>query len=138
MGFVDFQREVRRGDKFEMMYAVDRDALSGDVVAVDLKYAGLSLSGDQLSFFRYEGADSAIGWYDENGNSAARTLIRTPITGARLSSSFGSRRHPVNGFNAMHKASTLPRPKHLLLPPVLAWCVSRMEGQLWALYPDQT
>jgi hypothetical protein len=112
MGFsVDFQREVRRGDKFEMMYAMDRDSLSGDVVGVDLQYAGLSLSGDQLGFFRYDGADSAIGWYDENGNSAARTLIRTPITGARLSSSFGTRRHPANGFNAMHKGVDFAAPK---------------------------
>ena len=112
MGFsVDFQREVRRGDKFEMMYAIDRDSLSGDVVRVELKYAGLSLSGDQLSFFRYDTANNAIGWYDENGNSAARTLIRTPITGARLSSSFGTRKHPVNGFTAMHKGVDFAAPK---------------------------
>ena len=112
MGFsVDFQREVRRGDKFEMMYTIDRDALSGDVVDIDLQYAGLALSGDQLGFFRYDSADSAIGWYDENGNSAARTLIRTPITGARLSSNFGTRRHPVNGFNAMHKGVDFAAPK---------------------------
>ena len=112
LGFsVDFQREVRRGDKFEMMYTIDRDALSGDVVDIDLQYAGLALSGDQLSFFRYDSADSAIGWYDENGNSAARTLIRTPITGARLSSNFGTRRHPVSGFNAMHKGVDFAAPK---------------------------
>ena len=112
LGFsVDFQREVRRGDKFEMMYTIDRDALSGDVVDIELQYAGLALSGDQLGFFRYDSADSAIGWYDENGNSAARTLIRTPITGARLSSNFGTRRHPVNGFNAMHKGVDFAAPK---------------------------
>ena len=112
LGFsVDFQREVRRGDKFEMMYTIDRDALSGDVVDIDLQYAGLALSGDQLGFFRYDSADSAIGWYDENGNSAARTLIRTPITGARLSSNFGTRRHPVSGFNAMHKGVDFAAPK---------------------------
>ena len=112
LGFsVDFQREVRRGDKFEMMYTIDRDALSGDVVDIDLQYAGLALSGDQLAFFRYDSADNAIGWYDENGNSAARTLIRTPITGARLSSNFGTRRHPVNGFNAMHKGVDFAAPK---------------------------
>ena len=112
MGFsVDFQREVRRGDKFEMMYAIDRDSLSGDVVRVELKYAGLSLSGDQLGFFRYDTANNAIGWYDENGNSAARTLIRTPINGARLSSSFGTRKHPVNGFTAMHKGVDFAAPK---------------------------
>ena len=112
LGFsVDFQREVRRGDKFEMMYTIDRDALSGDVVDIDLKYAGLALSGDQLGFFRYNSPDSTIGWYDENGNSAARTLIRTPITGARLSSNFGTRRHPVSGFNAMHKGVDFAAPK---------------------------
>ena len=112
MGFsVDFQREVRSGDKFEMMYAIDRDSLSGDVVSIDLQYAGLSLSGNQLSFFRYDGEDSAVGWYDENGNSAARTLIRTPITGARLSSSFGTRKHPVDGFTAMHKGVDFAAPK---------------------------
>ncbi len=112
LGFsVDFQREVRRGDKFEMMYTIDRDALSGDVVDIDLHYAGLALSGDQLGFFRYDSTDNAIGWYDENGNSAARTLIRTPITGARLSSNFGTRRHPVNGFNAMHKGVDFAAPK---------------------------
>ena len=112
MGFsVDFQREVRRGDKFEMMYAIDRDALSGDVVGVDLQYAGLSLSGDQIGFFRYHSADSTVGWYDENGHSAARTLIRTPITGARLSSSFGTRRHPISGFNAMHKGVDFAAPR---------------------------
>ena len=112
LGFsVDFQREVRRGDKFEIMYTIDRDALSGDVVDIDLQYAGLALSGDQLGFFRYDSADSAIGWYDENGNSAARTLIRTPITGARLSSNFGTRRHPVSGFNAMHKGVDFAAPK---------------------------
>jgi len=112
MGFsVDFQREVRRGDRFEMMYNISRDALSNDVVGVELQYAGLELSGDQLGYFRFDGADSAIGWYDENGNSAARTLIRTPISGARLSSSFGSRKHPVNGYNAMHKGVDFAAPR---------------------------
>ena len=112
MGFsVDFQREVKHGDKFEMMYTIDRDALSGDVLNVELKYAGLSLSGDQLSFFRYDITKNAVGWYDEDGNSAARTLIRTPISGARLSSSFGTRKHPVNGFTAMHKGVDFAAPK---------------------------
>ena len=63
LGFsVDFQREIRNGDKFEMMYAIDRDLISGNIVGSNLKYVGLSLSGDQLSFFRYESADGAVGW----------------------------------------------------------------------------
>jgi murein DD-endopeptidase MepM/ murein hydrolase activator NlpD len=112
MGFsVDFQREVRRGDRFEMLYEVSRDGLSNDVIKVKLQYAGLELSGDQLGFFRYDEAESTVGWYDENGNSAARTLIRTPISGARLSSSFGSRKHPVSGYNAMHKGVDFAAPQ---------------------------
>ena len=112
MGFsVDFQREVRRGDQFEMMYDTQRDSLSGDFIGVKLQYAGLSLSGDQLGFYRFDGAENAIGWYDENGNSAARTLIRTPISGARLSSNFGSRKHPVSGYNAMHKGVDFAAPR---------------------------
>ena len=81
----------------------------------------VSLSGEQLGYFRYDSADGAIGWYDENGNSAARTLIRTPISGARLSSSFGIRRHPVNGFNAMRIKVSILRLLEALpsLPPVL-------------------
>ena len=112
MGFsVDFQREIRTGDRFELLYEVDRDGLDGKVVGGRLYYAGLILSGEPLGFFRFDGDNNAIGWYDENGNSAARTLIRTPISGARLSSSFGHRKHPVSGFNAMHKGVDFAAPR---------------------------
>jgi murein DD-endopeptidase MepM/ murein hydrolase activator NlpD len=112
MGFsVDFQREIRHGDHFEMMYKINRDALSGDVISIRLQYAGLELSGDQLSFFRFDDAQGTSGWYDENGNSAARALIRTPISGARLSSNFGSRKHPISGYTAMHKGVDFAAPE---------------------------
>ena len=85
MGFsVYFQREIRTGDWFELLYETERDSIDGKVVGGKLHYAGLVLSDEQLGFFRYDGDKDAIGWYDENGNSAARTLIRTPISGARL------------------------------------------------------
>ena len=67
MGFsVDFQREVRQGDKFEMMYAIDRDSLSGMSLALTLNMRAFHYLAINL-VFRYDGADSAIGWYDENG-----------------------------------------------------------------------
>jgi len=111
MGFsVDFQREIRTGDRFELLYETERDSIDGKIVGGKLHYAGLVLSDKQLGFFRYGGDKDAIGWYDENGNSAARTLIRTPISGARLSSSFGHRKHPVSGFNAMHKGVDFAAP----------------------------
>ncbi len=112
MGFsVDFQREIRTGDRFELLYETERDSIDGKVVGGKLHYAGLILSDKQLGFFRYDGDKDSFGWYDENGNSAARTLIRTPISGARLSSSFGHRKHPVSGFNAMHKGVDFAAPR---------------------------
>ena len=111
LGFsVDFQREIRDGDSFELLYETDRDGLDGKFISGRLHYAGLVLSNQNLGFFRYNGANNIIGWYDENGNSAARTLVRTPISGARLSSSFGRRKHPVSGFNAMHKGVDFAAP----------------------------
>lgn len=111
MGFsVDFQREIRTGDRFELLYETDRDGIDGERIDGRLHYAGLVLSNQNLGFFRYSEADDVIGWYDEKGNSAARTLIRTPISGARLSSSFGQRKHPVSGFNAMHKGVDFAAP----------------------------
>ena len=118
MGFsVDFQREIRTGDRFELLYETERDGIDGQRIGGRLHYAGLVLSGKSLGFFRYDEADDVVGWYDQEGNSAARTLIRTPITGARLSSSFGKRKHPVSGFNAMHKGVDFAAP---LGTPILA------------------
>ena len=111
LGFsVDFQREIRNGDSFELLYETDRDSLDGRPVGGRLHYAGLVLSGENLGFFRYDGSSKIGSWYDENGDSATRTLIRTPISGARLSSSFGRRKHPVSGFNAMHKGVDFAAP----------------------------
>jgi murein DD-endopeptidase MepM/ murein hydrolase activator NlpD len=118
MGFsVDFQREIRTGDRFELLYETDRDGIDGKRIGGRLHYAGLVLSDQRLGFFRYDEADDVVGWYDEEGNSAARTLIRTPIAGARLSSSFGRRKHPVSGFNAMHKGVDFAAP---LGTPIIA------------------
>ena len=112
MGFsVDFQREIRTGDRFELLYETERDSIDGKVIGGTLLYAGLVLSDEQLGFFRYDSGKGTIGWYDETGNSAARALIRTPISGARLSSSFGHRKHPVSGFNAMHKGVDFAAPR---------------------------
>ena len=118
MGFsVDFQREIRAGDRFELLYETDRDGIDGKRIGGRLHYAGLVLSDRNLGFFRYDEADSVVGWYDEEGNSAARTLIRTPISGARLSSSFGQRKHSISGFNAMHKGVDFAAP---LGTPIIA------------------
>ena len=105
LGFsVDFQREVRSGDEFELLYERRLDKLTGEELgAGTLHYAGLRLSGDVMSFFRYEQQDGIVGWYDEQGHSAVRSLMRTPIKGAKMSSKYGMRKHPITGYNAMHR-----------------------------------
>ena len=105
LGFsVDFQREVRSGDEFELLYERRLDKLTGEELgAGTLHYAGLRLSGDVMSFFRYEQQDGIVGWYDEQGQSAVRSLMRTPIKGAKMSSKYGMRKHPITGYNAMHR-----------------------------------
>ena len=111
MGFsVDFQREIRSGDAFELLYEQQIDQITGNIIATELHYAGLMLSGAQMGFYRYEHDGSRVGWYDRNGNSAARTLIRTPISGARMSSSYGMRRHPISGYNSMHRGVDFAAP----------------------------
>lgn len=113
LGFsVDFQREVRSGDEFELLYEREIDQLTGeDLNSGTLHYAGLRLSGDTMSFFRFENRDGIVGWYDRDGQSAVRTLMRTPIAGARMSSKYGMRRHPVTGYNAMHRGVDFAAPK---------------------------
>ena len=113
LGFsVDFQREIRSGDEFELLYERRIDKLTGENLGSGkLHYAGLRLSGDTMSFFRYESDDNIVGWYDREGKSATRSLIRTPINGARMSSKYGMRRHPVTGYNAMHRGVDFAAPR---------------------------
>jgi murein DD-endopeptidase MepM/ murein hydrolase activator NlpD len=100
---VDFQREIQSGDRFEVAYErfVDDE---GDVVRHgEVIYARLNLSGDQKALYRFESRPGKIDYFDEKGRSAKRPLLRTPIDGARLSSRFGKRRHPVLGYTKMHR-----------------------------------
>lgn len=100
---VDFQREIQSGDRFEVAY--ERFvADNGDVVRHgEVIFARLNLSGDQRALYRFESKRGNIDYFDEKGRSAKRPLLRTPIDGARLSSRFGKRRHPVLGYTKMHR-----------------------------------
>lgn len=130
LGFsVDFQREIRKGDAFELLYERRIDKLTGeDLGSGTLHYAGLRLSGDAMSFFRYESDDNVVGWYDKDGQSAVRTLMRTPINGARMSSKYGMRRHPVTGYNAMHRGVDFAAPRGT---PIIAAGSGVVEKASW-------
>ena len=112
---VDFQREIQRGDRFEVLYDryVDRDApASANAIKVgEILYASLTLSGKNIELFRYRMADGRIDYFDTKGASVRKALLRTPIDGARLSSRYGKRRHPVLGYTKMHRGVDFAAPR---------------------------
>ncbi|WP_415295232.1 M23 family metallopeptidase [Candidatus Pelagibacter sp. Uisw_113] len=106
---VDFQRDIRKNDNFQIMYEVFEDDdgkifETGNIIFADLK---LSEKKNALYYFEKKGSE---GHYDENGKSVEKALMKTPINGARLSSAFGMRKHPIDGFNKMHKGTDFAAP----------------------------
>jgi len=107
---VDFQRDIRKEDKFQIMYEVFIDKNKKVIETGEILYANLKLRGQDnpLYYFNEEGHE---GHYDKNGKSVQKALMKTPINGARLSSSFGMRKHPIDGFNKMHRGTDFAAPK---------------------------
>ncbi len=107
---IDFQRDVHAGDSLEVMY--DTYATEDGYVAKtgDIMYAKLVLGGRDIPLYRYETADGSVDYYGPDGQSTKKTLMKTPINGARLSSGYGMRRHPVLGYGKMHKGIDFAAP----------------------------
>ncbi len=100
---VDFQRDIRRGDKIKILYET-YETKDGDFARYgDILYASLMVNGSEIPVYRYKSKDKSVDYYRENGASLKRILMQTPVDGARMSSGFGMRRHPVLGYNKMHK-----------------------------------
>jgi len=108
---VDFQRDIRKGDAFQVMYEQVRDDDGALVKSDDILFATLTLSGKSVSVYRFKTADGNINYYNENGQSARKALMRTPIDGARLSSGFGKRKHPILGYTKQHTGVDFAAPR---------------------------
>jgi murein DD-endopeptidase MepM/ murein hydrolase activator NlpD len=107
---VDFQRDIRKGDKFQIMYEVFIDNQDKIIQTGEILFANLKLSGQDNTLYYFD-KKNVQGHYNKNGKSVQKALMKTPINGARLSSSFGMRKHPIDGFNKMHRGTDFAAPK---------------------------
>ena len=106
---VDFQRDIRKNDSFQIMYEIFEDDNGKIFETGNIIFANLKLSGVSNSLYFFDKKKSE-GHYDENGNSVKKALMKTPINGARLSSAFGMRKHPIDGYNKMHRGTDFAAP----------------------------
>ena len=106
---VDFQRDIKKQDSFQIMYEIFVDDNGKIIETGDILFANLKLSrkNNRLYYFDKKGSE---GHYDKNGRSVKKALMKTPINGARLSSPFGMRKHPIDGFNKMHRGTDFAAP----------------------------
>jgi murein DD-endopeptidase MepM/ murein hydrolase activator NlpD len=97
---VDFQRQVKANDTFEVFYG---NPLTGSSTKRKvLHYAQLTLGGKPKTYYRFTTADGQTDYYDESGRSATKSLLKTPVSGFKLTSGYGMRLHPLLGYNKMH------------------------------------
>ena len=106
---IDFQRDIRKQDRFQIMYEVFVNEDSKIIETGNILFANLILRGENNSLYYFD-KEGSVGHYDKNGKSIRKALMKTPINGARLSSPFGMRKHPIDGFNKMHRGTDFAAP----------------------------
>ena len=106
---IDFQRDIRKNDYFKIIYEKYFDENGEFIKSGSILFAHMSVNGREISLYKF-GDDKNYGYFDVNGKSVEKALMKTPINGARLSSSFGMRKHPISGFTKMHQGTDFAAP----------------------------
>jgi len=106
---VDFQRDIRKGDWFEILYERFEDDNSKVRDTGKIIYASMYVNGEEINLYNFK-YNNEEEYYDIRGKSITKSLMKTPINGARLSSSFGMRKHPILGYNKMHRGTDFAAP----------------------------
>ena len=107
---VDFQRDIWKGDSFQIIYEQFENEDGSLIESGDIIYSNLNIQGNDLNLYKFILGNKEIDYFDENGRSMRKTLMKTPINGARLSSPFGKRKHPILGFTKMHTGTDFAAP----------------------------
>lgn len=108
---IDFQRDIHPGDRFDLLFEKLTSEDGSITKSGDIIYAELTSGGEPLRAYHYVNREGEPGYYDESGQSLRKSLMRTPIDGARLSSGFGKRKHPILGYTKMHKGVDFAAPR---------------------------
>ncbi len=124
---VDFQRDIRKGDWFEILYEKFEDDNNIVQDTGKIIYASMFVNGREINLYNFKD-DSDIGFYDLKGKSIVKSLMKTPINGARLSSSYGMRKHPILGYNKMHKGTDFAAPSGT---PIMASGSGKITRARW-------
>lgn len=107
---IDFQRDVRRGDVLDVMYDQSETADGKGVRFGNVVYARIEIGGTEKAVYRYEMKNGHVDYFTADGKSVRKALMKTPIDGARVSSGYGMRKHPVLGYSKMHKGVDFAAP----------------------------
>ena len=107
---IDFQRDIRKNDYFKIVYEKYFDENGEFIKSGSILYAHMTVNGREISLYKF-GDDKDYGYFDLNGKSVEKALMKTPINGARLSSPFGVRKHPILGFNKLHTGTDFAAPE---------------------------
>ena len=106
---VDFQRDIRKGDWFEILYEKFEDDNNKVRDTGKIIYASMYVNGEEINLYNFKYKNDEE-YYDIKGKSITKSLMKTPINGARLSSSYGMRKHPILGYNKMHRGTDFAAP----------------------------
>ncbi len=107
---LDFQRDIRVNTVVSISYEFDEIIETGRLEYKDIKYASIIIDGKQLEYFKFITDDGYTDYFNREGKNVKKSILKTPLDGARISSNFGMRKHPISGFNKMHKGVDFAAP----------------------------
>ena len=107
---LDFQRDIKKDTKFEVLYEILVNAKRKNIEYGNIKYINLIIENKDLEYYIFKTDDGFYDYFNKEGKNVKKSLLKTPIDGAKLSSNFGMRKHPISGYNKLHKGVDFAAP----------------------------